>query len=226
MVFYFLSHSPPIFFLNSQENSHFLGVSPAKKGFVRQRLEPSCTHGCWMFIGSKRSRCPEPSLGRQIIQVMTMTHWCPLNHHLLSCVYGFLWFYMPIFQAWKPWFPPSFPPYWTRARKALRLPLGASYHGHGREELTGWQVARALVEGGPAGKRRRCARWRTHLTMGRLWEDMGRYGKIWKPAHFWKTSSISIFLVIIHFYILDGIFPEIKHLFWGTPIYGNPHIGR
>lgn len=32
-------------------------------------------------------------------------------------------------------------------QKALRLPLGASYHGHGREELTGWQVAITLVEG-------------------------------------------------------------------------------
>mmetsp|Transcript_21297 Transcript_21297/g.35212 ORF Transcript_21297/g.35212 Transcript_21297/m.35212 type:complete len:1036 (+) Transcript_21297:55-3162(+) len=31
-------------------------------------------------------------------------------------------------------------------QKALRLPLGASYHGHGTEELTGWQVATALVE--------------------------------------------------------------------------------
>ena len=31
-------------------------------------------------------------------------------------------------------------------RKALRLPLGASYHGHGSEELTGWQVAMALME--------------------------------------------------------------------------------
>ena len=34
----------------------------------------------------------------------------------------------------------------SRVRKALRLPLGASYHGHGSEELTGWQVAMALVE--------------------------------------------------------------------------------
>lgn len=31
-------------------------------------------------------------------------------------------------------------------QKALRLPLGASYHGHGSEELTGWQVAMALME--------------------------------------------------------------------------------
>lgn len=33
-------------------------------------------------------------------------------------------------------------------RKALRLPIGANYHGHkADEELSGWQVAKTLVDG-------------------------------------------------------------------------------
>ena len=44
---------------------------------------------------------------------------------------------------------------------------------------------------------------------------MGIYGKIWRFPKLGAPPNHPF---------LDGIFHEINHHFWGTPIYGNPHM--